>query len=78
MTVSGSLRRTRQAEPGGEQAANSPAINQHRPIRNDSKRQGRKHDHSIAAGHGTAVLVFTRQRSRITTLPILVATGGKS
>jgi len=36
-----------------------PATRQHEPICNDSKRQGRERDRSIAAGHGTAVLAFT-------------------
>jgi hypothetical protein len=30
---------------------------------NDTRRQGRRHDHGIAAGQATAALAFTRQRS---------------
>jgi RNA polymerase sigma-70 factor (ECF subfamily) len=54
----------RQLRPHDDQAANRrrtggehPATNRQQPIRNDSKRQGQRHDRSIAAVHATAVHV---------------------
>jgi hypothetical protein len=64
MAVSGSLRRTAQAE---SQAANRRQTPYNQSAAADTqrhtKRQGGRHHHSITAGQGTAVLVFTRQRS---------------
>jgi 3D (Asp-Asp-Asp) domain-containing protein len=41
-----------------------PATSRQQPTHDDSKRQGRRHDHSITAGHNMAMLAFTRQRPR--------------
>ena len=41
-----------------------PATSRQEPIHNDSRRRGRRHDHSVAAGHTTALLAFTRQLSK--------------
>jgi hypothetical protein len=51
--------RTGRRRTGGE----PPATRRQQPTHNDTRCQGRRHDHSIAAGHELAVLVFTRQRS---------------
>ena len=57
MTVSGSYgqrrSRTDERRTGGER----PATKRYQPTHNNTRRQGQRHDRSIAAGHETAVLV---------------------
>jgi hypothetical protein len=60
-----------QPQAASHQAANRrrhPATSWQQPIHNDNKRQGREHNRCIAAGHATAVLAFTRQKSQVRSL----------
>ena len=61
MTVSGSYgqrrSRTDERRTGGER----PATKRYQPTHNNTRRQGQRHDRSIAAGHETAVLVHTAE-----------------
>jgi hypothetical protein len=45
-----------------------PATRQQQPTRNNARRQGHRHDHSIAAGQKLAMLAFTRQKSQVRSL----------
>jgi hypothetical protein len=49
---------------GGEQ----PATSRQPPIRNNTRRQGGRHDRCIATGQGTAMRAFTRQRPPVAVL----------
>jgi hypothetical protein len=54
--------RTHGRRIGGEHTA----TNQCEPTRDDTRRQGQRHDRSIAAGQQMAMLAFIRQRSQMT------------
>jgi hypothetical protein len=58
----------KRAHSHGRAGGEHPATRQHQALRNDSKQRGRKHSCDVAAGHGRAVLAFTRQRPQVRNL----------
>ena len=78
MTVSGSLRRPHKPNHRRQTGGKRPTTSKQQPTRNDSKHQGQRRSRRIAAGQEMAMLAFTRQRSPVILLSILVAIRGKS